>query len=111
MLRAVPGREAELDVGDGRGLRRGPVQARGGNACGDGGGVDDEVLDLPEEDVDGGPGEARGAVGVPVDDAEGGVGGEGGGGLDDGAVRGVADELGVVVVDDGVGDEVGSGLC
>jgi len=108
MLRARGGGEAELDVGERCGLGRGPVKTDSVGGGGDGGGVDDDVVQLAEEDIDGDPGEAIGAVAVAIDDAESGGSWEVGGGLDHGAVGRVADDLGVVVVDDRVGDKVSS---
>jgi len=86
-------RHVEHNVLQTRRLRRGPVHARRRRGGRDGGGVEDKVAHLPEEDVDRLPVEGFGVVRVAIDEAKAGKVGRG---LEGGRVGGVANELGEV---------------
>lgn len=70
--------------------------------------VDDQVTDLARKDIGVNPSELTSGAVVPVsfDHAKGIVRVEGSCGLDDGHVGGVTDQLGVVEVQDRIGDKV-----
>lgn len=68
--------------------------------------VDDKVPDLAEEDVRCGPCQSISAVLVAIDQAEACVRWEVGGSLDCWWIRGIAYELCVEVIDDGIRDDV-----
>lgn len=105
------GRHLELNVGERRSLRGRPVDASQTVICiraeWRSGHINNKVGNLTPENVGGSPSEVTSVlVRITINDP---TSSKVAAGLDDGPAAGVTDDLGVVVVDNGAGDEVRAG--